>query len=127
MRKVDGRTEIRILDSEKTAFEMCVRKIIKGLFFKKFEQYLDLEQEYSAAIDCITFNIEYDTGAQIKVAEYLKFLNDQQFRGNDVFKYRFKHCEGGVSSLWEILFYDRFPIYIVLMQKDELEASRRSV
>lgn len=124
MRTDGNRTEIQLSASDKKTFEECIKKIMKGLYFKQVGQYLDLEGEYSIRIVWNTFNIEHDAIAQEQVKKFLELLGDQNFRGNDVFKFRFKKVEDGHSSLWEFLFYNRFPVYLFLVHKDERSGFR---
>lgn len=123
--RTDGyRTEIQLSTSDKKAFEECVKKIVKGLYFKQVGRYLDLEGEYSARIVWNTFNVEHDVVTREQVKKFLGLLGSQNFLGNDVFKFRFKKIENGNSSLWEFLFYNRFPIYLFLIHKDESSGFR---
>jgi hypothetical protein len=110
--------------SDKKAFEECIKKIIKGLYFKENGQYLDLEREWTAKVVWNTFNLEHDATAQNQVKLFLEMLGSDPFQGNDVFKFRFKKVENGQSSVWEFLFYDRFPVYAFLIHKDEKQGFR---
>lgn len=119
MRLNGGRTEIELTASDKKAFEECIKKIVKGLFFKEYDQYLNLEDEWSLRIVWNTFNLEHDSVAQGQVKAFLELLGNEPFQGNDVFKFRFKKVDDGASSVWEFLFYNRFPVYLFLIHKDE--------
>ncbi|HVY72694.1 MAG TPA: hypothetical protein VG984_01420 [Candidatus Paceibacterota bacterium] len=119
MRLKDGRTEIELSASDKNAFEECVKKIIKGLYFKQASQYLDLDKEWSIRIVWNTFNLEHDVTAQAQTKAFLELLGGDPLKGNDVFKFRFKKVDDGVSSIWEFLFYDRFPVYAFLIHETE--------
>lgn len=119
MRKRENCTEIELSAVDKRAFEECIKKIIKGLFFKKIGRYLDLDNEYSFGIVWGTLNREYDNDALEQAKKFSELLGDEAFRGNNVFKFRFKQIVDGQSFLWELVFYDRFPAYAVLFYKDE--------
>jgi hypothetical protein len=119
MRLNGNRTEIALSATDKEAFEQCIRKIIKGLSFKNSGQYLDLDDEWSVRIIWNTFNLEHDATAQEQVKSFLELFGNEPFNGNDVFKYRFRKVEDGLSSIWEFLFYDRFPVYAFLVHKNE--------
>lgn len=119
MRLNGNRTEIALSASDKKAFEECVKKIVKGLYFKDTNQYLDLEKEWSARIIWNTLNVEHDSTAQTQAKVFLEMLGGDPFKGNDVFKFRFKKVEDGLTSIWEFLFYDRFPVYVFLVHHSE--------
>jgi len=122
MRLNGDRTEIALSASDKKAFEECVKKIIKGLYFKQGGQYLDLEDEYSVWIVWNTFNLEHDPIAQGQVKKFLELLGEGNFQGNDVFKFRSKRVEDSSSYIWEFLFYERFPVYLFLIHKNDRHA-----
>lgn len=115
MKLVNDLTQIKMLDRETNSFKEVLLKIIKGLYFKQKNIFLDLDNEYSLQYDWSTFNLEHDQLAKDKTAKYLKLINGQNFIGNDVFKYRFAKTNSGQSSFWELLFYGRFPAYIFLV------------
>ncbi len=47
-------------------------------------------------------------------------LNGIRFSGNSVFEYRFaKATDSFDTSLWELLFYHRFPVYLFLIHKND--------
>lgn len=119
MRLNGGRTEIELTISDKKAFEECIKKIIKGLYFKEKGRYLDLQDEWSLRTVWNTFNIEHDSTAWTQAKAFLELLGAESFKGNDVFKFRSKKVNDGASSVWEFLFYDRFPVYLLLIHKDE--------
>lgn len=119
MRINGNRTEIALSATDKEAFEQCVRKIIKGLSFKQTGQYLDLNDEWSVRIIWSTLNMEHDQSAQAVVKDFLALFGTDPLLGNDMFKYRVKKVEDGLSSIWEFLFYERFPVYVFLVHKSE--------
>lgn len=119
MRQSAGRTEITLTENDKKAFEECIKKILKGLYFKKFGQYLDLKDEYSVRIVWNTINVEHDPTAAEQTKMFLELLNDEPLQGNEVFKFRFKKTEDGSSYVWEFVFYDRFPVYMFLIHRDD--------
>lgn len=118
MQKVNGRTEIGYSESEAISFEIVIQKILKGLYFKLFSTYLNLESEFRIEILWSTLNIEQLDTERNKVISILKIINNEVFSGNTVFKYRYKQAENAKSSIWELVFYDRFPIYCFLIHKD---------
>lgn len=124
MRLNGNYTEIMLFDSDKKSFEECVKKIIKGLYFKDKKQYLDLEKEWFLRIIWNTINFESDATAQAQAEAFLELLGGDPYRGNDVFKFRFKGVESGLSSVWEFVFYDRFPVYAFLVHKSEKDGFR---
>lgn len=115
MKLVDNLTQVTMSEEEKNSFGEVLKKITKGLFFKQKNIYLDLEGEYSLIYDWSTFNLEHDELAKNVTSEYLKLINNKNFIGNNVFKYRFGKTEDGKSSLWEFVFYNRFPAYVFLI------------
>lgn len=119
MELVNNLTRISISENEKDSFEEMLKKITKGLFFKQNETFLDIENEYSLQYDWVPFNLECDELSRNRTKKYLQYINDQNFVGNDIFKYRFKKTVPGKSLLWEFLFYDRFPAYVFLMHSDD--------
>jgi len=119
MKKINSRTEIKISKKEKIAFKKIIEKIIKGLYFINKNHYLDTEREFSLKTIWNTLNIEHDEQSKNQVKIFLEQLNDQEFIGNDIVKYRFKKAVDGDSYIWEILFYDRFPIYSFLFNKND--------
>lgn len=119
MRLNGDRVEIMLSATEKEAFEQCIQKIIKGLSFKQTGQFLDLGDEWFVRIIWSTLNVEHDPSAQTKVKEFLALLGSDPLIGNKVFKYRVKKVEDGLSSIWEFLFYERFPVYVFLVHKSE--------
>jgi hypothetical protein len=52
---------------------------------------------------------------------FLQLLGGDAFQGNDVFKYRLKKVDDGLSSVWEFLFYDRFPGYVFFDSREREE------
>jgi hypothetical protein len=119
MQQKGNHTQITLSDNDKKSFEESIKKILKGLYFKKFNQYLDLEDEYSIRIIWNTLNIEHDRSAKEQVKQFLALLNDEPFQGNEVFKFRFKKTQDASSYIWEFVFYDRFPVYVFLIHKND--------
>jgi hypothetical protein len=115
MKLVGNLTQVNISEQEKENFGRVLVKIIKGLFFINKKIFLDLEDEYSLQYDWSTFNLEHDEIARSKTSEYLKLISNRLFVGNKVFKYRFAETSDGKSSLWEFVFYNRFPAYVFLI------------
>ncbi len=106
-------------DSEKKSFEQCIIKILKGLYFKHFSRYLDLSSEYKAKIIWSTINLERDSFQFENASRLSSLLGGVNFVGNVVFKFRFQKCRDSNSFFWEFCFYDRFPVYIYLINKDD--------
>ena len=121
MRRTEAVTVISLTSSEKKAFEECIKKILKGIYFKVFDQYLDLGEEFFLKINLNTFNIEHDSVAREQVKEIASLFGQKGFKGNEVFKYRLNKVENRPSSVWEFLFYDRFPVYMFLIHKSDKE------
>jgi len=119
MSKKDGNTIYQPSVEEDESFNQVIRKIIKGLYLKNFNQFLDLEFSYKLEIDRETQNLERDLNARSKVIKFLKLINKEKFIGNDVFSYRFKKAIDGKSLIWELLFYKRFPINCYLIHRDD--------
>ena len=121
MKLVGNVTQVFMTEDEKNNFSKILIKIMKGLFFKQKSKFLDLEKEYSLQYDWSTFNLENDETAKSRTAEYLKLINNKQFIGNNVFKYRFSEVSDGNSSFWEFVFYGRLPAYIFLIHFGDKE------
>ena len=119
MKKSDGRTTYQPTVDEDNSFNQVVRKILKGLYFKNNLKFLDLESTYRLEIDRDTQNLEKSESAKQKVIKFLHFINDIVFIGNKVFKYRYKQAVDGKSIIWELCFYNRFPIHCYLIHKDD--------
>lgn len=119
MKKSDGKTTYQPTVEEDNSFNQVVRKIVKGLYFKNNFKFLDLESTYTLEIDRDTQNLEKSESAKQKVIKFLNFINDIDFIGNEVFKYRYKQAVNGKSTIWELLFYNRFPIHCYLIHKED--------
>lgn len=119
MEKRNGNTVYHPTNEENNSFNKVIEKIVKGLFFKIFNDYLDLKSVYTLTIDREVQNIERVRVVKDKVVAFLKLINDIEFSGNDIFKYRYKKVEDGKSMIWELLLYNRFPIHCYLVHKDD--------
>lgn len=118
MELANNLTQVDITDKEKKSFKEILLKITKGLFFKQKNAFL-VGKEYGWRYCWDTFNLEHDQLAKNKVAKYLKLISSRKFIGNSVFKYRFVEVVDSKSSMWELLFYNRFPAYIFLIHSDD--------
>jgi len=127
MKKFNDRTVIKISKTERNSFEKIIEKIIKGLYLKNKNRYLDIGREFSLEIVWNTLNLEYNKQAEDQVKIFLKLINDQKFIGNDITKYRFKKTVDGESYFWEIVFYNRFPVYIFLINKNDKHIFNKSL
>ncbi len=120
MRKVGDGVMIGLDATDKKSFEMIIKKILKGLYFKREGKYLDTDNEYVVKIVWSTFNLERVEAAANQTKIFLTMLNSLPFSGNSVFEYRFAKATGSVdTSLWEFLFYHRFPVYLFLVHKND--------
>ncbi|HCH59044.1 MAG: hypothetical protein UT66_C0040G0004 [candidate division CPR2 bacterium GW2011_GWC1_39_9] len=122
MRKVGDKTEINFAGKELISFKKVVKKIIKGLYFKNTNQFLDIKNDYRVEIIWSTLNLEHLEVEKQKVISFLSQIGDVVPVGNNIFKYRFKKAVDGKSYVWELVFYDRFPIYCLLIHKDDLSS-----
>ena len=106
---------------KKMHFEIIIKKILKGLYFKREGRFLDTDKEYTVKIVWSTINLERETGAANQVKAFLETLKGALFAGNTVFEYRSIKANDStkMTSLWEFLFYHRFPVYLFLVHKDD--------
>lgn len=120
MRNVGDGVIIRLDAKDKKAFETIIKKILKGIYFKREGKYLDTDDEYTVKIVWSTLNLEKNGASANQVKAFLEMLNSLRFSGNSVFEYRFAKATGSVdTSLWEFLFYHRFPVYLFLVHKND--------
>lgn len=123
MRTAGNMTIVDLDEKEKSSFEMIIKKILKGLYFKLNGKYLDTDNEYIVKIVWSTLNLEKDEAAANQTKMLLSVLNGAVFAGNSVFEYRFKKADDSteMTSVWEFLFYHRFPVYLFLVHKNDKE------
>ncbi len=120
MRKTGNGVMIGLDTKDKESFETIIKKILKGLYFKREGKFLDTDDEYVVKIVWSTLNLEKDEASANQTKLFLEMLNNIPFSGNSVFEYRFAKATGSVdTSLWELLFYHRFPIYLFLIHKSD--------
>jgi len=126
MRKSGNHVEIELSKKERESFEKVIEKIIKGLYLKRFGQFLDLKKEYRLKINDQTMNLEKVPAQRLNTSSFLKLINSVQSNGDDIFKYRVRKTEDGNSYLWELVFYNRFPIYMFLIHRGDEWAFNRN-
>lgn len=120
MRKVSNGVMIDLDTKEKESFETIIKKILKGLYFKREGKFLDTDDEYIVKTVWSTLNLEKDRASADQTKLFLEMLNGIPYSGNSVFEYRFAKATGSVNtSLWELLFYHRFPVYLLLVHKND--------
>lgn len=120
MQKVEKGVLVSLGTKDKESFEITIKKILKGLYLKREGKFLDTDNKYTVKIVWSTLNLEKDGASAAQTKLFLEMLNNISFSGNSVFEYRFAKATDGVdTSLWELLFYHRFPIYLFLVHKDD--------
>ena len=120
MRKVGDGVMIGLDAKDKKSFETIIKKILKGIYLKRGGKYLDTDDEYTVKIVWSTLNLEKDGASANQVKAFLGMLNSLPFSGNSVFEYRSAKAADSVdTSLWEFLFYHRFPVYLFLVHKND--------
>ena len=120
MRNVGDGVMIGLDAKDKKSFEAIIKKILKGIYFKREGKYLDTDSEYTVKIVWSTLNLEKDGASANQTKSFVEMLKDIPFVGNSVFEYRFAKATGSVdTSLWEFLFYHRFPVYLFLVHKND--------
>ncbi len=120
MQKVGNTVMIDLDPKDKESFEMIIKKILKGLYFKRMGRFLDTDDEYIVKIVWNTLNLEKDQVSANQVELFLRKLNNVPSSGNSVFEYRFVRTTDSVdTSLWELLFYKRFHVYLFVIHKDD--------
>jgi hypothetical protein len=120
MRKVSNGVIIGLDAKDKESFETVIKKILKGLYFKREGKFLDADDRYAIKIVWNTLNLEKDRFSANQAKLFLETLNNIPFSGNSVFEYRFAKAVDSVdTSLWELLFYHRFPVYLFLIHEKD--------
>lgn len=120
MQKVGNGVMIDLDKKDKESFEMIIKKILKGLYLKQTRKFLDIDNEYAVKIVWNTLNIEKDEVSVNQTKSFLEMLNSIPLSGNSVFEYRLAKASGSVdTSLWELLFYHKFPVYLFVVHKDD--------